>query len=118
MNIGDTIYKQRKALHLRQEDVANQLHVSKSTFCNYENNVHEPTLDTLVSLADLFDVSTDYLLGRTDLNSNFSILNDTIDGQITYANLIRTINELDKEDLLYFVRTFQLLKKQTEGKSK
>ena len=99
MNIGDTIYKQRKALHLRQEDVANYLHVSKSTFCNYENNVHEPPLDTLVSLADLFNVSTDSLLGRTDLNCNFSILNETIDGQITYSNLINTINELNKEDL-------------------
>lgn len=118
MNIGDTIYKQRKALHLRQEDVANYLHVSKSTFCNYENNVHEPPLDTLVSLADLFNVSTDYLLGRTDLNCNFSILNETIDGQITYSNLINTVNELNKEDLTYFARTFQILKKQAEGKSK
>ena len=117
MNIGDTIYKQRKALHMRQEDVANQLHVSKSTFSNYENNVHEPPLDTLVSIADLFNVSTDYLLGRTDLNCEFSILNETIDGEITYSNLIQTINELDKDDLLYFVRTFQLLKKQAEGTS-
>ena len=117
MNIGDTIQKQRKTLHLRQEDVANHLHVSKSTFCNYENNVHEPTLDTLVSLADLFDVSTDFLLGRTDLNCNFSILNETIDGEITYSNLIQTIHELDKDDLHYFVRTYQLLKKQAEGKS-
>ena len=53
MNIGDIIYKQRKALHMRQKDAANRLHVSKSTFCNYENNVHEPPLATLVSLADL-----------------------------------------------------------------
>lgn len=112
MNIGEAIYKQRKTLHLRQEDVANHLHVSKSTFCNYENNVHEPTLDTLVCLADLFDVSTDYLLGRTDLNCNFSILNDTIDGQITYSNLIRTIHNLSREDLLYFIRTCQLLNNQ------
>lgn len=117
MNIGDTIQKQRKTLHLRQEDVANHLHVSKSTFCNYENNVHEPTLDTLVSLADLFDVSTDFLLGRTDLNCNFSILNETIDGEITYSNLIQTIHELNKDDLQYFVRTYQLLKKEVEGKS-
>lgn len=117
MNIGEAIYKQRKTRHLRQEDVANHLHVSKSTFCNYENNVHEPTLDTLVCLADLFDVSTDYLLGRTDLTCSFSILNDTIDGQITYSSLIHTIHNLDKEDLLYFVRTCQLLKKNTADKS-
>lgn len=38
-----------------------------TVYIRSENGQSEPTLTNLVKLADLFDVSVDYLLGRTDL---------------------------------------------------
>lgn len=50
----------------RQCDLASVLHVSQNTYSQYENGVIELTAERLVKLADFYNVSIDYLLGRTD----------------------------------------------------
>ncbi len=52
--------------HLRQEQVAEIIGVTKSTISAYENDLRQPSFETLLRLANLYRVSTDYLLGRTD----------------------------------------------------
>lgn len=47
--------------------IAKLLHVADNTVSGYVNDKSEMTFDALVKLADLFQVSTDYLLGRTDM---------------------------------------------------
>ena len=49
-----------------QCDLASVLHVSQNTYSQYENGVIELTAERLVKLADFYNVSIDYLLGRTD----------------------------------------------------
>lgn len=49
---------------LRQKDVAEKIGVSTQSFGYYENWVNKPDPETLIKLADLFEVSIDYLLGR------------------------------------------------------
>jgi len=51
---------------LRQRQLAEYLHVSQNTYSQYETGVIELTADKLVQLADFYDVSVDYLLGRTE----------------------------------------------------
>lgn len=58
--------EQRKLNHLTQREVASRLGISQPSYVRYENGKAEPTLENLVKLADLFDVSVDYLLGRKD----------------------------------------------------
>lgn len=50
----------------RQEDVAKEIGVSRATYGHYEIGRTEPDNETLKKLADYYNVSTDYLLGRTD----------------------------------------------------
>ncbi len=52
--------------HLRQEQVAEIIGVTKSTISAYENDLRQPSFEMLLKLANLYRVSTDYLLGRTD----------------------------------------------------
>lgn len=52
--------------HLRQEQVADLIGVTKSAISAYENDIRQPSYDILVRFANLYRVSTDYLLGRTD----------------------------------------------------
>lgn len=52
--------------HLRQEQVAKIIGVTKSTISAYENDLRQPSFEILLKLANLYCVSTDYLLGRTD----------------------------------------------------
>ena len=51
---------------LRQRQVAEVLNVNQNTYSQYENGVIELTASNLIKLADLYGVSVDYLLGRTD----------------------------------------------------
>ena len=55
--------------HLRQEQVAELIGVTKSAISAYENDLRQPSFDVLLQLANLYRVSTDYLLGRTDTRS-------------------------------------------------
>ncbi len=49
-----------------QDDIAKLLGISRARYSHYENERSEPDTETLQKLADIFNTSTDYLLGRTD----------------------------------------------------
>ncbi|MSE22412.1 helix-turn-helix domain-containing protein, partial [Lactobacillus parabuchneri] len=50
---------------LTQEELGKKINVSKASISLYEKNLREPSKDSLVTLANFFNVSTDYLLGNT-----------------------------------------------------
>lgn len=43
-----------------------RLGLKQAVYCHYEKGRREPSLDILLHIADTFNVSTDWLLGRTD----------------------------------------------------
>ena len=51
---------------LTQKQIADALELSTIAIQNYENHRRKPAYDVLIALADYFDVSLDYLVGRTD----------------------------------------------------
>ena len=51
---------------LRQSDIAKVLNVSQNTYSQYETGVIALTAEVLITLADYYGVSVDYLLDRTD----------------------------------------------------
>ena len=51
---------------LLQKDVARDKHLSLRAYQYYERGERQPSLPVLLSLADYFDVSLDYLCGRSD----------------------------------------------------
>ena len=55
--------------NLRQEQVAKLIGVNKSAISTYENNTRQPSFEILVRLANLYRVTTDYLLGMTNNRS-------------------------------------------------
>lgn len=54
----------REESNLTQDQLAQKLNVSRSTVSHWENSTSAPTLEALVDIANLFDVSVDVLLGR------------------------------------------------------
>ena len=78
--LGDRLYKQRQLRKLSQKTVANITGVSASIISNYENGERTPSLEMLVALSNLYQCSTDYLLGINNGDSNdsvnLSMLND------------------------------------------
>lgn len=62
--LGNNIKELRKQKHLTQKDLAKLMHVSQQTIGAWETERAIPGSDTLALLANLFNVSTDHLLGR------------------------------------------------------
>lgn len=56
----------RVAKELKQREVAEYLQITTRSYQQYEGGDRRPNFETLVALADLLGVSTDYLLGRVD----------------------------------------------------
>jgi transcriptional regulator with XRE-family HTH domain len=56
----------RNGKKITQYELADQLKYSRAQIANYEQGKREPDFKTLVNLADYFEVSLDYLLGRTE----------------------------------------------------
>ena len=56
----------RKERKMRQEDIAVELDIALMTYYRYEQGKREPTASVLIRMADYYDVSLDYLVGRSD----------------------------------------------------
>ena len=61
------IIELRKANKYTQKQVAEVLNITQPSYIRYENGKAEPSLENLVKLADLYDVSIDFLCGRSDI---------------------------------------------------
>lgn len=71
-----------------QYDMAEKLGLSQSYYAKFELNKGEPNLETLIKIADLFEVSTDYLLGREEFSSKKV-------NRSEFDNLIERIEKLE-----------------------
>lgn len=85
----------RVAKGFRQKDVADMLGVDRTTYVKYESGASEPNKDTFVRLAEIFDVSTDYLLERTDKKEPFPT--DTDEKRLS-ESLIARLTSLTPEE--------------------
>jgi len=67
MNIVGTRLKGlRESIRLSQKDFGEKIELTQSAVNRYENNQSEASYNTLLKYADYFDVSLDYIYGRTD----------------------------------------------------
>ena len=64
LNIGDQITALRKQKGWSQSDLAKAIEASRYMIGKYERNDNLPSVEVAFKLADIFDVSVDYLLGK------------------------------------------------------
>ena len=64
------VFKNLRAIRedndLRQSDIAKMLNVSQNTYSQYETGVISLTAEILIKLSNFYNVSIDYLVGRTN----------------------------------------------------
>ncbi|ELY0834599.1 helix-turn-helix domain-containing protein [Listeria monocytogenes] len=93
---GENLMKLRKANNLTQEELAKKLGVARTTYSSYEQNRRMPDIDVQNKIADLFEVSLDYLHGRTD-KKHYWELNDK-DERSIQKDLQKMIDDLSNSD--------------------
>lgn len=92
--LGDILEELRKDRGLSQKDLGKILHVTPGTISNYENNVNLPGTERLIDIADFFQVSTDYLLGRSSSHLSPEAWNQVVLGGNTAGILVQMIHSL------------------------
>lgn len=69
----------RKEAKLTQKQIAKSLNIKQPTYAQWENGRTKPKGETLERFADFFNVSTDYLLGKTDIKNSSDIDEDALE---------------------------------------
>lgn len=94
----------RKELNKSMADVARDLNIPYTTYVNYEKEAREPNSETLIMLANYFNCSVDYLIGRSNSRIDDSVLDriNVIDDDLLekYGNIHQARIEQDKRNLL------------------
>jgi len=80
------------------QDVADHLGIAKSTYAGYESGYRRPPLEALKAMADLFQTSVDYLIGRTDDVNQKVELTD-----LKETTLFMDGIELSNEEIVQFI---------------
>lgn len=70
---GNRLRSLREDNDLNSEELASRLHITTRALNYYENNMREPSFPLLIQIADFFNVSADYLLGRTDIPTPYPL---------------------------------------------
>ncbi|EGK10197.1 MAG: helix-turn-helix transcriptional regulator [Firmicutes bacterium] len=71
MSFGQRLKELRKKRKITQAELAKVLGVDNTTISKWESNTYEPEMTAIKEIADFFNVSADYLLGRTNVPSQF-----------------------------------------------
>lgn len=94
---GEVLAELRSDRKLTQKALADILHVTVGTISNYENGVHFPDVEKLTDLADYFQVTTDYLLGRCTYSISPNIFEETLLNGKTVGDIITILRHLSPE---------------------
>lgn len=78
MSFGTILKKLRQDYNLTQDELAKKIDTSRSNIANYENDKNMPSVDILEKLAKLFNCTTDYLLGKSDIRNPEENQNDPL----------------------------------------
>lgn len=120
--LGDRIKKSRiNAGYKTQSQVADRLSVIRQTISHWENGTRTPDAESLSKLADLFGVTTDYLLGKESkivtqkhlTNVNNRIKEDLGEDVEVMFRDITSFDEAEKEELKNFIDFIKSKKKKT-----
>jgi len=118
---GENLKNLRKQKGITQQHVANAINTSRSCISNYESGNRQPDNETIKLLADYFDVSVDYLFGRSEVKTlikSNSMIKDVQD----FLSRINSFDTLDvSNDSAYIkcaVAEFYAYLLEKESKSK
>lgn len=92
MEFSERLKNLRKQAHLTQVDVAEKLGISQPAYASWERGLKKPTQDNLVKIAQILNVSVDYLVGNSQ----------------------ETLGELDNIELLFRMNSKGLTEEEKE----
>lgn len=113
--LGKRLRILRELHELKQQDLAKKLFISQAILARYEAGVIRPPVETLVRIADYFDVTVDFLLGRdnsskhNELDILLTLQKQKEENEITKEIKEMIANYPDPEELKFLFRQYKKL---------
>ena len=114
--LAERLRELRAGLKLTQQQVADDLQISRKLLSNYERGIREPHIDMLQTLAEYYIVSIDYLIGASNVENTRTYYTAFV---IDLMNDSRYLSDESIEDLEKYVELLKLrddVKKQNSKK--
>ncbi|KXG73829.1 helix-turn-helix domain-containing protein [Thermotalea metallivorans] len=122
MTFGQRLSILRKEKGLTQSQLAEVLGVSRGTIGMYEIDKRDPDTSTLEKLSNYFNVSVDYLLGRTDIKNPSDYIHKAVEDDPELAEfweemkereslqiLFKQVKQLDDKDIKQIIRIIKAI---------
>lgn len=93
--IGDRIKLLRTEAKMTQPELASRLGITRSGIAAYENNTRQPSFQVLIRLAEIFHVTTDYLLTGNN-NDLLDISGLSMEQRMIIVNLVKNFKETNE----------------------
>lgn len=125
MSLGTRLKNEREKRNWSQITVAKKIGITNAVLSNYERDYRDPDTETLTRLANLYEVSTDYLLGKSDNPSLTEkdeqdiakrmeqIRRDLIEGNVNGDGLSFKGDPMSKEAMESLLESLEILERQT-----
>ena len=91
----------REEKEISQQKLADMLNISQQAVFKYEKTASEPDISTLIKLADIFDVTVDFLIGNGEIMQKSGTLNAVMltESETDHVKQWRTFSENTKEEI-------------------
>lgn len=106
--IGKNLKSLRKEYEITQVTLCKATNIEQSTLAGYETGKNTPKLDILLSLANYFNVTLDYLVGRSEIKT--SPVASLAKEEEAYIKKFRELNQFNKEIIIG--KTNELIREQ------
>lgn len=90
-----------------QRDIANLTGYRQTLVSKWENNEREPDITTLIRLAEYFNVSIDYLVGREEVKEKNNILESIPESRKHLVNEILSLSDAEARDIENYIKGYK-----------
>ena len=100
--------KLRSEKNIRQHALADIIGISQQSINKYENHNIEPDISTLITMADYFGVSIDYLVGKTDAPASNTTTYHLNLAEVSLINGYRSLNVTEQTCIDVLIDTYNM----------
>jgi transcriptional regulator with XRE-family HTH domain len=105
----------REEKGLTQKELAQRIHSTNKNIWAYENGIASPSIDVLIRIARLFEVTVDYLVGNSDELGNVGTTEQFTEEEIDLVRCYRAIGKAERLALITTAKSFYSQIKEKSG---
>lgn len=96
----------RKAAEMTQLALARRLHYAQNTICNWEKRKKQPSIQAMAQIAEIFDVSIEYLIGKANIYSKECFGYTLSKKEKDFLQTFKLLSSELQEQILNYMKSF------------